>query len=243
MSPVSHVSTDSIGTVAVTVTSASYTLVLLVHVLRFVHRRQGSIDIPASSLSSLSIGLARLGGHQQHLALSQSPRALTSPYAPSSPLYWNLLAVSLTSQANQVAHHNNSRAWPVPQVDIALQKPPSPGTAPTPPTKSPAWNLLQAANYPQTTTLDQFSGLAYRLPAICRPSSCLYKPPSPTSLTPSPHSLHEIDSPNQVDSQHHGLMLQVCHFFLHFHLMFLLTLSDLGQDLMMYDIIHHQQSS
>jgi hypothetical protein len=38
-------------------------------------------------------------------------------------------------------------------------------------------------------------------------------------------------------------MLQVCHLFLHFHLMFLLTLSDLGQDLMMYDIIHHQQSS
>jgi hypothetical protein len=202
--------------------------------------------MPASSLSSLSIGLARLEGHQQHLALSQSPRALISPYAPPSPLYWNLLAVSPTSQANQVAHHNNSRAWPVPQVDIALQKPPSPGTAPTPPTpptRSPAWNLLQAANYPQTTPLDQFFGLAKRLPAICRPSSCLYKPASPTPLTPSPHSLHEIDSPNQVGSQHHGLMIQVCHFFLHFHLMFLLTLSDLGQDLMMYDIIHHQQSS
>ncbi|RYO59502.1 hypothetical protein AA0116_g7093 [Alternaria tenuissima] len=140
--------------------------------------------------------------------LSQSPRALTSPYAPSSPLYWNLLAFSPTSQANQVAHHHNLRAWPVPQADIALQKPPSPATALTLPTKSPAWNLLQAANYPQTTPLDQFSGLAYRLPAICRPSSCLYKPPSPTSLTPSPHSLHEIDSPNQVGFQHHGLMLQ-----------------------------------
>lgn len=179
MSPVSNLSTDSIGTVAVIVTSASYKLVLLVHVLRFVHRRQGSIDILASSLSSLSIALARLGSHQQHLALSQSPRALTSPYAPSSPLYWNLLAVSPTLQANQVAHHHNLRAWPLSQIDNALQKPPSPAIAPTPPTKSPAWNLLQAANYPQTMPLDQFSGLANRLPAICRPSSCLYKPPPP----------------------------------------------------------------
>ena len=176
MSPVSNLSTDSIGTVAVTVTPVYYTLVLSVHVLRFVYYMQGSIDMPASSLSSLSIGLARLEGHQQHLALSQSPRALISPYAPPSPLYWNLLAVSPTSQANQVAHHHNLRAWPVSQIDNALQKPPSPAIAPTPPTKSPAWNLLQAANYPQTMPLDQFSGLANRLPAICRPSSYLYKP-------------------------------------------------------------------
>ncbi|RYO29043.1 hypothetical protein AA0113_g1389 [Alternaria arborescens] len=201
-------STDSIGTVAVTVTPVYYTLVLSVHVLRFAYYRQESIDMPASSLSSLSIGLTHLEGHQQHLALSQSPPALISPYAPSSPLYWNLLAVSPTSQANQVAHHNNSRAWPVPQVDIAPQKPPSPGTAPTSSTKSPAWNLLQAANYPQTTPLHRFFGLAKRLPAICRPSSCLYKPPSPTTLTPSPHSLHEIDSLNQVHFQHHGLTVQ-----------------------------------